>query len=142
VAVVLFGSLGKHQHIIHEDEDEVKIPKYIVHHQRGHSWCIAQAKGYHKELDRSILSNKCCLHNIFFSDPDLMTSIHQIELTNDLVPFEFLQEVFYSWHRISMLDSLVIECPVVDAHPQFAILLSLSGTCIARFLGFTVMLYC
>jgi hypothetical protein len=38
---------------------------------------------------------------------------------------EALQEVLHSWHGVSMLQCLVVECATVRAHPQLPVLLAL-----------------
>ncbi len=114
-----------HQNIIKVYEDPMvqQFEKHLIHNPLKCRWGTHESKGHDLELISAIATRKSSFTLILFSNRDLVISITQIQLAEDPSAVKALQQFINAWQWKGVRDSLGIEHPVVDAHPQLAIFL-------------------
>ena len=87
----------------------------VVHKSLECCGRIRQAKGHHQELKMTMVGAKSCFSNVIRVYSDLMIASSEVQFGKEACSMEFIKQFFHyrDWELI--LDSLVIEGPIVDA---------------------------
>ncbi|KAJ9544358.1 hypothetical protein OSB04_024065 [Centaurea solstitialis] len=64
----------------------------------------------------TITSSERCLGNIFFSNSHLVISGSKIDLGEVSCSLQLIEQIIDAWQRVTVLDSDLVQLPVVDAH--------------------------
>ena len=86
-------------------------------------WSISQSKGTYLKLKMPIVTPERCLGDIFLPHLDLMIPGSQINLGEVFRSPQLIHEFINPGYRVPVIHSLLVQGPIIYAHPQCAIFL-------------------
>ena len=110
MAHMLLLSSAVNQYIIkiYHYEFTDKWPKQLSHHSHEGGRSIGQSKGYDQPVIQPVLSFKCSLSFILWSDSNLVVPIFKINLGEDCG----------TWHQIQHIIKIGNEETILDSYPH------------------------
>ena len=122
---VLLPSATIDQNIIKEDQYKLPqmTPKDMIHTGLESCWRISQSKGHYQKLKMPIVTSKLCLGDILLPHLDLMVPGPQINIGEIFGSPRLIHEFIDPGYRVPVLQSLLVQGPIINAHPQCAIFL-------------------
>jgi hypothetical protein len=108
-------------------EYQQKLPQllfeYVIHAGLKGGWCVGQPKWHDQKLIMPIMASESSFGNILLSDSDLVVPRSKINLRKIHCSVQLIQKLVDPGNRVPVLDRLLIQCSIVNAHPHCAILL-------------------
>ena len=122
---MIFRSLAEYENIVQVNHNVLPklFPEKTVHELLEGAWSIAKAKAHDLKIIMSIWSSKSSFRHVLFSNPDLMIALCQVNRAKYCSSMQLGKQVINAWKGGPIFDGQVVQCPVVHAHAQAAILL-------------------
>ena len=122
---VLLPSAAVDNNIIKEDQYKISqiTMEDVVHARLESCWGIGQSKGHYQKLKIPIVTSEHFLRDILLPHLDLMIPGSQINLGEVFRSPQLIHEFIDPRYRVPILHGLLVQGPIVNAHPQCAIFL-------------------
>src|SRR5581483_4360861 len=113
------------QDIVYEDNHKLIQVRstYSVHQIHKDCWSVRQTERHDQEFVVTITSSECCLGNIFLSNSHLMVSGSRIDFGEVCRSLQLVEQIINTRKRITILDSNLVQLPIIDAHAKRSIFL-------------------
>src|SRR5581483_10074182 len=118
-------ALRINQDVVYEDNHElIQIwSTYSVHQIHKDCWSVRQTERHDQEFVVTITSSERCLGNIFLSNSHLMVSGSKIDFGEVCRSLQLIKQIVNARKRITVLNSNLVQLPVIDAHAKRSIFL-------------------
>src|SRR5581483_5970934 len=113
------------QDVVYEDNHKfIQVRStYSVHQIHKDCWSVRQTERHDQKFVMTITSSERCLGNIIFSDSHLVVSGSKIDLGEIGRSLQLVEQIINTRKRITVLDSNLVQLPVINAHAKRSILL-------------------
>ncbi|KAK4729652.1 hypothetical protein R3W88_022640 [Solanum pinnatisectum] len=100
------------------------LSKHPIHQVCECHRSFSQPKRHYQKLIMTISSSKSHLRNVIFFHPKLVITRLKINLREITFPLKLVKQVIYSWKRILILNSHLVQLTIINAHMKRPIFLS------------------
>ena len=97
--------------------------QYVIHQPHEGCWSICQSKRNEDPFEKALLGFECSLPHIRGFDWYLVIPKLQVDLAEIFFTFELVQKVMNLWDRVSISDSDLVQCLIINTESPSSILL-------------------
>ena len=113
------------ENVIKENEDKFSEIWFeqVIHEALKSGWGITETKWHDQEFIMAFMSSESSLWNVYFFHANLVIAQAKVELSKELSPIQFIQQIIDNQDGKFIFDSQLIKGPKVWTHTSFPIFL-------------------